>query len=68
MTDDNKLAKLVKTNRDIGEAESWIFSIIPICVAFVFYIMFIISMDIEQKGYSSLMVQRLELLVWKVTG
>ena len=50
MEEDGKLSKLVKTNREIGEAESWIFSLVPVGVAFVFYIMFIISSDIEQKG------------------
>ena len=50
MEEDHKLIKLVKTNRDIGEAENWIFSLAPVVVAFVFYIMFIVSSDIEQKG------------------
>ena len=50
MEEDSKLSKLVKTKREIGEAESWIFSLAPVVVAFVFYIMFIISSDIEQKG------------------
>lgn len=50
MEKENKLKKLVKTSRDVGEAESWIFSLIPISIAFVFYIMFIISSDIEQKA------------------
>lgn len=50
MMDEGKLKKLVKTSRDTGEAESWIFSLIPICVAFVFYIVFILSTDIEQKN------------------
>ncbi len=45
-----KIKKLAKTSRDTGEAETWIFSLVPICVAFVFYIMFILSMDIEQKN------------------
>lgn len=49
MTDESKLKKLVKTSRDAGEAESWIFSLVPICVAFVFYILFILSTDIEKK-------------------
>ena len=50
MDNESKLSKLAKTNRDVGEAESWIFSIAPVGVAFVFYIMFIISSEIEQKG------------------
>ena len=48
--DSSKLGKLMKTSRKTGEAEDWIFSLTPITVAFVFYIMFIISTDIEQKG------------------
>lgn len=50
MENESKLKKLAKTKRDVGEGESWIFSLAPVGVAFVFYIMFIISSDIEQKG------------------
>jgi hypothetical protein len=50
MTEENKLSKLVSTKRDMNETESWIFSLAPVGVAFVFYIMFIISSEIEQKG------------------
>ena len=50
MDNENKLKKLAKTNRDPGEAENWIVSLTPVGVAFVFYIMFIISSEIEQKG------------------
>jgi len=50
MSDESKLEKLLKTNRNTGEGEDWIFSLTPILVAFVFYIMFIISTDIENKG------------------
>jgi hypothetical protein len=42
-----------KSNKPLepsSETESWIFSLTPIGVAFVFYIMFIISTDIESKG------------------
>ena len=49
MKNETKLSKLVKTRRRAGEGEDWIFSLIPIAVAFVFYIIFIISTDIEQK-------------------
>jgi len=49
MDNESKFSKLMNTNRDVGEAESWIFSLAPVGVAFVFYIMFIISSDIEQK-------------------
>ena len=50
MKDESKLERLLKTSRKTGEAEDWIFSLTPITVAFVFYIIFIISTDIEQKG------------------
>ena len=50
MTEESKLSKLVSTKRHMNETESWIFSLVPVGVAFVFYIMFIISSDIEQKG------------------
>ena len=50
MEEKSKLNKLLKTKRTHGEAEDWIFSLTPISVAFVFYIMFILSTDIEQKG------------------
>jgi len=50
MENEHKLKKLIKTKRKVGEAEDWIFSLTPVGIAFVFYIMFIISSDIEQKG------------------
>ena len=50
MSDQSKLGKLLKTNRNTGEGEDWIFSLTPVAVAFVFYIMFIISTDVENKG------------------
>lgn len=50
MSDESKLDKLLTTHRKTGEGEDWIFSLTPIAVAFVFYIMFIISTDIEDKG------------------
>lgn len=50
MSEDSKLQKLLKTKRDAAEAENWIFSLTPIIVAFVFYILFIITTDIENKG------------------
>jgi len=50
VSDQSKLGKLLKTNRNTGEGEDWIFSLTPVAVAFVFYIMFIISTDVENKG------------------
>jgi hypothetical protein len=50
MESTSKLNKLLTTGRDQSEAEDWMFSLVPIGVAFVFYIIFIISTDIEPKG------------------
>ncbi|MCG6936844.1 MAG: hypothetical protein LJE83_01545 [Gammaproteobacteria bacterium] len=50
MSDAGKLSKMLKTKRDIKETEDWIFSLTPITVAFVFYILFIINSSIEKKG------------------
>jgi len=50
MAKEGKIKKMLKTKRDIGETEDWIFSLTPITVAFVFYILFIINSDIDQKG------------------
>jgi len=46
----SKLNKLLTTDRDQSEAEDWMFSLIPIGVAFTFYIIFIMSTKIEPKG------------------
>jgi hypothetical protein len=46
----SKLNKLLTTSRDKSEAEDWIFSLTPMGVAFAFYIMFIMSTNIEPKG------------------
>lgn len=50
MEDKSKLTKLLTTSRDSSEAGTWIFSLVPIAVAFTFYIVFIISSDIENKA------------------
>jgi len=50
MGEKSKLNKLVTTSRKTGEAEDWIFSLTPISVAFVFYVMFIISTGVEPTG------------------
>ena len=50
MENTSKLSKLLTTGRDQSEAEDWMFSLVPIGVAFVFYIIFIISTNIEPKG------------------
>ena len=46
----SKLNKLLTTSRGKSEAEDWIFSLTPMGVAFVFYVMFIMSTNIEPKG------------------
>jgi len=50
MSDTDKLHKLLATHRGPGEIQDWILSLTPIGVAFVFYIIFIMSSDIEPKG------------------
>ena len=49
MRDTDKLHKLLTTHRGPGEIQDWIFSLTPIGVAFVFYVVFIMSSGIEQK-------------------
>ena len=46
----SKAKKLLTTSRDPNEVQDWIFSLTPIGVAFGFYMMFIMSSDIEPKG------------------
>ena len=50
MGSERKINKLLTTDRGKNETEDWIFSLTPMGVAFVFYIMFIMSTDIEPKG------------------
>lgn len=50
MSDKNKLSKLATTGRGPDEAENWMFSLIPIVVAFSFYVIFIMNSDIESKN------------------
>ena len=50
MENTSKLNKLLTTSRTQSEAEDWMFSLVPIGVAFVFYIIFIMSTNIEPKG------------------
>ena len=49
MRDTDKLNKLLTTHRGPGEIEDWIFSLTPIGVAFVFYVVFNMSSGIESK-------------------
>jgi len=50
MSDTDKLNKLLATHRGPGEIQDWLFSLTPIGVAFVFYVVFIMSSDVEPKG------------------
>jgi len=50
MRDTHKFNKLLTTHRGPGEIQDWIFSLTPIGVAFVFYIVFIVSSGIEPRG------------------
>lgn len=50
MSEENKLNRLATTKRDLDEAENWIFSLIPVAIAFTFYIIFIMQSDIENKN------------------
>jgi hypothetical protein len=46
----SKLNKLLTTGRDQTETEDWMFSLVPVGVAFTFYLIFIMSTNIEPKG------------------
>jgi hypothetical protein len=50
MENTSKLNKLLTTSRDPCEVQDWIFSVTPVGVAFVFYLIFIMSTSIEPKG------------------
>lgn len=49
MSDTNKVSKLLKTSRDPQELQDWIFSLAPLGVAFVFFLVFMWSIDIPEK-------------------
>jgi uncharacterized membrane protein YwzB len=49
MAHDGKLGKLLKTGRNPQEIETWLFSLIPLGVAFVFFFIFLLPMDIPRK-------------------
>ncbi len=50
MAGKNKLSKLVTTGRGPEEAENWMFSLIPVTVAFAFYLVFITASELENKN------------------
>lgn len=49
MASEGKLSKLLKTSRNPQEVEDWIFSLAPLGVAFVFFFIFLLPMDIPRK-------------------
>jgi hypothetical protein len=49
MADTNKLNKFLKTRRDPQEIQDWIFSLAPLGVAFIFFIVFLWPMDMPNK-------------------
>jgi hypothetical protein len=50
MENTSRLKQLLHTSRDECEAHDWVFSLTPVGVAFVFYLMFIMSANIERSG------------------
>jgi len=49
MASDGKLGKLLRTRRNPQEVEDWLFSLIPLGVAFVFFFIFLLPMNIPNK-------------------
>jgi len=49
MANESKLNKLLKTGRNPQEVEDWIFSLTPLGVAFVFFFIFLLPMEIPHK-------------------
>ena len=49
MEAESKLSKLLTTSRDPQEVQDWIFSLTPLGVAFVFFFLFMLAMDIPDK-------------------
>jgi len=45
----SKLSRLLRTSRDQKEVEDWIFSLTPLGVAFVFFIIFIMPLNLPNK-------------------
>jgi uncharacterized membrane protein HdeD (DUF308 family) len=45
-----KLKKIAATERDMHETQRWIFSLTPLGIAFLFYFLFLLPMDIPNKG------------------
>lgn len=45
----SKLSRLLRTSRNQKEIEDWIFSLTPLGVAFTFFIIFVLPMDLPNK-------------------
>lgn len=45
----SKLSQLLKSGRDPKEVQDWIFSLTPLGVAFVFFFIFLLPMEIPNK-------------------
>jgi uncharacterized membrane protein len=45
----NKVSKLLKTSRDPQEVQDWMFSLVPLGVAFAFFLIFLWPMNISHK-------------------
>ena len=50
MSFNSRLSKMVNTSRDPQEAQDWLFSLTPLGVAFVFFFLFIVPMDLPNKS------------------
>ena len=49
MSGNDKVSKLLKTSREPQELQDWMFSLIPLFVAFAFFLVFIWSFDLPHK-------------------
>jgi hypothetical protein len=49
MVDTNKVDKLLKTSRGPQEVQDWMFSLAPLGVAFIFFLIFLWPMDMPNK-------------------
>jgi uncharacterized membrane protein len=49
MVDTNKVNKLLKTSRGPQEIQDWMFSLAPLGVAFIFFLIFLWPMDMPNK-------------------
>ena len=50
MSDDDKVSKLLNTSMDPQVLQDWMFTLIPLGVAFAFFLIFMWSMDIPHRN------------------